>query len=256
MGAELERARARDAHARARDEREEARDAALHAEHIRQLTEVLNRLEDEAIKTDRALNELGDKDSDAAQELRQALVRIVRKQAATTRELEMLERQRRGRDRDIEIIETRRRRIGDEQQEELRAAIEETERELHEQRERGDGEGEEIRVLERRLRALTERERAREPSRRRTARGRASDPTVSGYDEMVRTDDGRIEIMGERRITRDGPPEGGLESEVEELRKKVDGMHKQMEEMRRMLQQLLERDPRENETPPQETNAY
>jgi hypothetical protein len=64
---------------------------------------------------------------------------------------------------------------------------------------------------------------------------------------MIRTDDGRIEIRRERRITRDGPPEGGLELEVEELRNKVDGMHKQMEEMRRMLQQLLEQT---RQTPP------
>jgi hypothetical protein len=204
------------------------------------------------------LRKLDDKDSDEAQKLRQTLVRIEREKADARRELEMLERQRRGRDRDIEIVETRRRRTGDEQQEDLRTLIEETERELIERRRRGEGDADEGRALLRQLEARTDRQREVEARGRvRSSRRRSTTPPDSAlYDEMVRTDDGRIEMMRERRITRDGPPEGGLETEVEELRKKVDGMHKQMEEMRRMLQQLLERDPRENETPPNETNAY
>jgi hypothetical protein len=161
-------------------------------------------------------------------------------------------------DRDIEIVETRRRRIGDEQQEDLRTLIEETERELIERRRRGEGDADESRALLRSLQALTDRQREIETRGRvRGSRRRSTTPPDSAlYDEMVRTDDGRIEITRERRITRDGPPEGGLETEVEELRKKVDGMHKQMEEMRRMLQQLLERDQSERDVPPQETNAY
>lgn len=249
--AEIERVRATEA-------RERARDSAQRAAHVKQLTERLRRLEISAAENDWALDELEDRDSDEAQKLRQSVERIEREKADVRRELEILERQRRGRDRDIEIIETRRRRVGDEQQEDLRAAIEETERELHERRQRGEGDADESRALLRSLQALTDRQQEIEArGRARSSRRRRGTPPESApYDEMVRTDDGRIEIMRERRITRDDPPEGGLESEVEELRKKVDGMHKQMEEMRRMLQQLLERDPRENETPPKETNAY
>jgi hypothetical protein len=335
-GADIEQQRARDAS-------ERARDAAERAARARALAERVRHIETREAEIRAALDGLDDSEDERAHELRQALEELEREKAEFRAETIEFERSRGGRrDREMEIIEIRRRRA---EHDRLADAIGETDRELHERRERGEGDSEESRVLERRRRVLIDRQRTLEGRERedagRSRRGRRTSPEGELYDEMIRHDDGRIEVRRQRRVTREDGVEGGrqrtavqaeststriyrlehalggpmaeivdvslrgqatviqdertnsllvtgpsriharveriirqldvpgagperrehestegLGAQVEELRGKVDGMHEQMEQMRKMLQQLLEREQHGHNASVQEMKEY
>lgn len=176
---------------------------------VREVTGHLRDLRQRSQELQEELERIDDKDSERAQDLRRALEETREQmRLAENRLREIGGPAREGR---VQPMRPGRERAGDEDQararEGLMAQIRMTEEKLHEAEQ-------------------TDRPGAAEKLRR----------VLEQLHERRETMEGRM-----REPDRPGPSREGIEGEVEELRQKVDGMHEQMQEMREMLKQLLER---------------
>jgi len=238
--AAVERAR-RYLEMRLEDETSEARERA---EHARNLAQRMRELQMETAAAKGRLEEVGDEDSDEARELRNHVENMNAETAEIEKQLQQLRRPR------ATATAPRRRREGIEsraapyqRRQELRPDIEEMERELqlHEEEGRGDtDEAQELRAALRRTRNEMQRAEA-----------------VKAAREAARKREEAVSQVARSGRAAEGPQrerEGGNEAlrrQVEELRGKVDDMHEEMQHLRKMLQQLLERTHHQPTTPPE-----
>jgi len=194
---------------RARERTEMARERAIEArekaERARELTERLRDLQAHGSDMKRRLQRMDNHDSEEAQELRANLDKV-------HEELRMVQKRQRA-DRPPVLRSRRTSRNGLNREEQLRR----THRGLTAQ----------IRLTEEKLKSAEEQD------------GPAADRLRRVLEQLHQRRESLERETSPLRDTRRERP--GIEVEVEELRDKVNGMHEEMTQMRRLLEQLLER---------------
>lgn len=241
------------------------------AGHVRALHSRLRELQTQVKENERQLERLDDPDSERGLDLRHALENLRREMATLEEEVQHEENAAAMRRTTVRLIKEGRR-------DQLRQRIAETERALKEREERGLGDSDEAKELREVLgrlhedvQAMEETEtqfREQQATRNRGARPRQEVAPMGPYGQ------GRYESSvtqrrgasvqsgprGSRATSRDAvqqqqPGRPDVQRQVEELRGQVDGLNAQMEEMRQMIRQLLER-REERQTEVQETAPY
>jgi len=233
---------------------------------VRDLSNRLRELQEQVKENARRLERLNDPDNAEARDRQAAQENMRREVARIEEELQRLEY-----DKQTTMAERleRLRREAEQRSDQLRRQIEEAERALREREERGQGDGAESRELrevisraQRQMQATEDEQRAmRERDMRRQ---RQLDPMIEGqpspYGESPyggrSARRGRTGAQQSPYGTREGDPYGAppvqepsdpdVQRQVEELRGQVNGLNDQMQEMREMLRQLLERRNQQN----------
>lgn len=251
----------------AREQARRARDDRESAERARELSNHLRELQAEVAENQRRLERMDDPDSEAGLDRRRSIENMRLEMATIEEQLQQIRRERQDRTADRQ---QRLRREMDARGNPLRRQIAATERALREREERGQGDSDEANELRQVLRRLHEQLQSTEetdrPMREQRATGgrdvrsqRQLDP-MEPYGQSLSPDG----VARRGRATIQQGPYGGqgdpygaapsaerpdrpnVQRQVEELRGQVDGLNAQMQEMREMLQQLLQRRNEQN----------
>ncbi len=223
---------------------------------VRDLSNRLRELLEQAWENARQLERLDDPDSEEARDRRTAIETTHGEMAEIEAQIQRLQRDPEARNEERQL------RVTEELASEVAWSIAAAEQDLREQEERGQGDSEAANALRQRVRSLRAHarsmdEQVRELRRRRSERN----PDERRTESRDRSPDamdpyGRAYGGGPARARTASPQASpDVQRQVEELRGQVNGLNDQMQEMREMLRQLLERRS-ETDDKPQEMKRY